>query len=362
MSVMTAKQEYHRVAVVCYIPSSPDDVRIFITLLYGSWRYITDHKNDFSKIHRLINRVNLIVFTHRDNIAVLKTLCKKYNAKVDQKDHDEHCWYVRQDYDINIGYGPINSFVMFNRSDIYDILLPYKYTLRTDYDVFLTPALYVWKVKNNFVVGKGGYSVLFTQKRLKRISLKLNMKHRGVHDVGSTWFGDSKLLINLSKKTIEITAHIYLNEFSPSLPGLRKLNLKKNKMGVWPNWWRPVSSLYGAEITLNHLIKDFSVSYKDHLDASSCDDSSIWDSPHVHCWHDTCEFFKFRFMRRLNKIVRSDEYIPSYIFHLFVDSIYDKDVTNMSIREYSTFIAWNSVGKYLKKSLISDISEKISYQ
>ncbi|XP_047130426.1 uncharacterized protein LOC105846905 isoform X2 [Hydra vulgaris] len=309
----------YRLAVVCYIPSSPKEVQTFLTMLYGSWRYISNKKNEFSKTHFLVNHVNLITFTHVDNIIMLKNICQKYNARLDNEDNDERCWYIRQDYEINIGYDAINSFIMFNRTDIYEILNPYKYIMRTDYDVFLTPALYTWKVKKDLVVGRGGYSVYFTHKRLKQISLKLNMTHKGVHDVGSTWFGEPKLFINLAKKVIENTAMIYLNEFKPNLPGLRNLKLKKNINGVWPLWWKPVSLLYGAEISLNHWIDDFSVLNKDYLDTSSCSNSSIWNSPHIHCWHND------------------------------FDNLCDKDVSKMTISEYSTFIAWNSVGKHMKK-------------
>ncbi|XP_065644427.1 uncharacterized protein LOC100200031 isoform X2 [Hydra vulgaris] len=339
----------YRLAVVCYIPSSQSEVQTFLTMLYGSWRYISNQKNEFSKTRHLVNHVNLIAFTHVDNIVTLRTVCQKYNALLDKKDNDERCWYIRQDYEIDIGYDAINSFIMFNRTDIYKILKPYKYIMRTDYDVFLTPALYTWKVKKDLVVGRGGYSVYFTRKRLKQISLKLNMTHKGVHDVGSTWFGEPKLFINLAKKVIENTALIYLNEFNPNLLGLRNLKLKKHKNGVWPLWWRPVSLLYGAEVSLNHWVDDFSVLNKDHLDTSSCSNSSIWNSPHVHCWHNNCEFYKFSFFEKLNAILGTSEYISTSNFQLLVENLCDKNVSKMTISEYSTFIAWNSAGKYLNK-------------
>ncbi|XP_002169509.2 uncharacterized protein LOC100200031 isoform X1 [Hydra vulgaris] len=341
----------YRLAVVCYIPSSPNEVQTFLTMLYGSWRYISNKKNEFSKTRRLVNHVNLIVFTHVDNIVTLKTVCQKYNALLDKKDNDERCWYIRQDYEMDIGYDAVNSFIMFNRTDIYKILMPYKYTMRTDYDVFLTPALYTWKVKKDLVVGRGNYGVSFTRKRLKQISLKLNMTHKGVHNVGSTWVGESKLFINLATKVLKNTALIYLNEFNPNFPGLRNLKLKKNKNGVWPLWWRPVSLLYGAEISLNHWIDNFSVLNKDHLDTSSCSNFSIWNSPHVHCWHNNCEFYKFSFFEKLNAILGTSEYISSSNFHLLFDNLCDKDVSKMTISEYSTFIAWNSAGKYLSKMI-----------
>ena len=243
---------------------------------------------------------------------------------------------------------------MFNRTDIYAILGSYKYTLRTDYDVFLSPALFFWKPKHAIMTGGGGYSVDFNMKRLKSISIKLGMKHAGVHNVGSTWFGRTEVFIKLSKKTLEMTAYIFLNEFHPSLPGLEEIDFAKNIEGAWPTWWRPVSLLYGAELSLNHLIENFSADYKGQLDSSSCSDASIWDTPHIHCWHNDCEFQKFHFIKNLANVIDRTNSITGEVAHAIMENIYKKDVRNMTIKEYSTFIAWNSVGKHLKKYFLED--------
>ena len=55
-----------------------------------------------------------------------------------------------------------------------------------------------------------------------------------------------------------MTAHMYLNEFDPNATGLETIDFKKNRDGEWMRWWRPVSSMCGAELALNDLIKDFS--------------------------------------------------------------------------------------------------------
>ena len=129
---------------------------------------------------------------------------------------------------MNVAYTPINSFVMFDHTDVFKILKPYKYVMRTDFDVFLRPRLFTWKPIFNFMIGKGGYCDPFNMEIRKDISKKLGLVHRCVHCAGSTWYGDTELFIQISKKTLELTAYIYVNEFLPNLPGLESIPFDKN--------------------------------------------------------------------------------------------------------------------------------------
>ncbi|XP_065647278.1 uncharacterized protein LOC105846818 isoform X3 [Hydra vulgaris] len=342
-----------RVAVVCYVPNSIREVHLFVSLLYGSWRHINDNLKSFESIYGIKNHIDLLVFSHPSVVDHLKVVCNEYNLNRNIF-NNQGCYVIEQPFESNIDYGPINSFIMFNRTDIYFILESYKYTMRTDYDAFLSPALYFWKPKYNIMTGEGGYSVDFNRNRLKNISKKLGMKHAGIHNVGSTWLGETKVFITLAKKTLELTSYIYLNEFHPNLPGLEKLDLQNNIYGQWPTWWRPVSLLYGAELSLNHLVEDFSESHKGAMDVPSCSDKSIWETPHIHCWHNECEFQKFEFIKHLANIIDKTNTIPGEIAHRMMENLYEKDVTNMTIMQYSTYIAWNSVGKHLKKYFLED--------
>ena len=183
-----------RIAIICYIPKRIKDVHHFLAMLYGSWRFITDHSQELVKQNssKLQHDVDLLAFCHPKVCPEIKEACKKYNQS--EIESAPTCWAIEQPFESDVPYGPINSFIMFNRSDIYSILKPYIYTMRTDYDVFLTPAMLTWKPKKQIICGRGGYCDPFNMKRLKEISRKLGMTHRNVHYVGSTWYSFQKKL------------------------------------------------------------------------------------------------------------------------------------------------------------------------
>ena len=84
------------------------------------------------------------------------------------------------------GYGyidSINTVLEYNNS--YSM---YNYVLRTDMDCFLTLnfARYV-PYDDSLIVGRGGYSTEFNQKRLRRIARDMGWSHAGQTALGSTW-------------------------------------------------------------------------------------------------------------------------------------------------------------------------------
>jgi hypothetical protein len=64
----------------------------------------------------------------------------------------------------------------------------YDFLLRTDMDCFITQnfALYV-PYNNSVLVGHGGYSTEFNNKRLKRIAHDMNWQYADKNSLGSTW-------------------------------------------------------------------------------------------------------------------------------------------------------------------------------
>ena len=344
-----------RIGVICYVPRGTGQAFTFLTMLFGSWKYMTSNRNKLIDLDKYYHNIDLLAFCHPKICPFISHVCDIYNEMEESKRNvDSKCWAIEQKFEMNVTYTPINSFVMFNRTDIYKILKPYKYVMRTDFDVFLSPRLFTWKPTFDFMVGKGGYCDPFNMERLKSISKKLGLVHRGVHCVGSTWYGDTELFIQISKKTLELTAYMYVNEFHPNLPGLESIPFDKNPEGEWIRWWRPVSSMYGGELATNHHIKNFNESYKGEMDTTSCTRTSIWNTPHIHCWHNDCEFQKFRFMKYLNALVDKKTELPGEVMNHIVKSIYHRDVSNMTIPEYSSYIAWNAVGKYLKRFFIHE--------
>ncbi|OUC49930.1 hypothetical protein D917_04938 [Trichinella nativa] len=178
--------------------------------------------------------------------------------------------------------------------------------------------------KTPIITGHGGYCTEYTTHRLHAVAKRLQLNHQKVHCPGSTWFGKSDVIIKL--------ANLKLRPF-----------FKNSAFGQWPEWWKPVSSMYAQELALNHLIKNFTTHFiqRDLLDVESCRESSIFNHLHVHTWHDDCEFQKFKF---LNPIVANLTH-GKPVF-LRTDNAFPKLAKCMSVKEYCTHIAWNGVHRY----------------
>ena len=66
----------------------------------------------------------------------------------------------------------------------------FDFLIRSDMDVFLSPAFGSWLPSNcnDFIVGTGGYSHDFNRKRLARVANDLDLEHAGASNLGSTWY------------------------------------------------------------------------------------------------------------------------------------------------------------------------------
>ena len=162
-----------------------------------------------------------------------------------------------------------------------DFLDDYDLILRTDADTFLTPA---W---NSFypalyTVGAGGYvNDQETRNNLKRIAAQFNLRHQGLHNLGSTHYGDARLVREVCKLATTITAHILTEEF-------------KDGEGQWPGWYSGVATMYACEIAANHYVDQIIKDGK-RIDHGSASLESINNIPHIHCWHTDGMFSKFQF-------------------------------------------------------------------
>lgn len=162
-----------------------------------------------------------------------------------------------------------------------DFLDDYDYILRTDADTFLTPA---WNsfIPSLYTVGSGGYvNDEKTRSNLKRISSQFGLRHQGLHNLGSTHYGNARLVRDVCKLATTITAYMLTDEF-------------KNGEGQWPSWYRGVASMYGCEIAANHFVDQMNID-AERLDYGSASSDSIDNHPHIHCWHTNNMFSKFQF-------------------------------------------------------------------
>ncbi|WLV25333.1 hypothetical protein QR721_03640 [Aciduricibacillus chroicocephali] len=196
-----------------------------------------------------------------------------------------------------------------------DFLNDYDLILRTDADVFLTPS---WNsyYPELYTVGRGGYvNDEITRENIKLISSKFNLTHKGLHNLGSTHYGDARLVREVCKLATELTAYILTEEF-------------KEGEGQWPSWYRGVATMYACEIAANHLVGQIKVD-PTKLDVGSASDDSIEGHPHIHCWHTDNMFSKFQFT-------------AGNYDHLSMDNL---DVNK--INEYCLYNALNSKGMIL---------------
>lgn len=102
-------------------------------------------------------------------------------------------------------------------------------------------------------------------------------------NIGATWYGLCKNIIDIAELTMKITGSILEKDFLES-------------HGSWPNWYRGVSSMYGSELAINHLINKNGLIVSFKFDGMS-DSSSLWKETgvyHIHCWHTDKLYSKFQ--------------------------------------------------------------------
>jgi hypothetical protein len=273
-------------AVVCYIPNKE---RYIIELkgLYQNFEMLnlwedTDliifYPKDFILSEKSKNNMNKMIMIQYDDVEegtewdgpIAADDCKPLKGSKEALAHPNGgCKGGEALYG---KYAFINSFKFFIDSSIKTVLSNYRYILKTDADVFLTP-----RFKNTFpekkvMVGNGGYSAdIKTQKRLKDVSSKLKYNHFNIFNVGATWYGNSEDIIKLGDLSYNATKYIYKNEFLHYHPG-------------WAEWYIGVSSMYGSEIAANHLFGKDKLEKTDLIDNHASSSNDISSVLHVHCW------------------------------------------------------------------------------
>lgn len=174
-----------------------------------------------------------------------------------------------------LGYGYANSIACLNAAGS-ERLNEYSHILRTDVDTFILPG---W---NSFYPegfdGSGGYSNDDDIRlRLRNIAADFGLQHRGVTNVGSTWYGPTAQVRRAALISEMMTRYILNHYFL-------------TEKGEWPGWFAGVTLLYAGEIAVNHCAPEGQLS--NLLDAGSTSDIVVTELPHVHCWHTDDKFSK----------------------------------------------------------------------
>lgn len=244
-----------RRAVVCFVPDDPHLVQQALALRQ-SW------------LHAQSPDTDLVLMGPADVLARFPGDV----VKIEQRCADEDpAWR---------GYAYANSIVCMNGAGA-ERLDRYTHLLRTDVDAFLTPAWNDFRPMG-FVTGHGGYSNDDdVRHRIVAIAERYGLTHRGVTNIGSTWYGPTDVIRRAAAFAEMLTKHIVTHEFAED-------------EGQWPGWYRGVALLYAGEIAVNHCAPE--VHRTTLLDGFSTSAEPTVSYAHIHCWHTPDRFSKHAFM------------------------------------------------------------------
>lgn len=339
-------------------------------MLYGSWRIINDRNQLLQKQKEDIhNVVDLLAFCIPEACKKLSPHCTVVEsvdtvaAAVIRK--KATCWAIIQPVPTSsnkISYNQqANSYVMFSRMDIHLLKPRYKYLLRTNVDVFISPTLFWFQTNETLLFGKNYYSTSYNTNKLKGISEKLGLVHGGIQNISSTWFGDTSILLQAGKKMDEVVKYLLLNEFHPEqLKELEKGPTKirnRNPDGIWPDWYKPAVALYAGQMVLNDILVGNTTKFRTEppmsiLDTYSDEYRSIWTTLHIHSEAGDKEFSRKHFQSYLEWAFDSiDGEIGGETLHRLIGNVYPRDISRMNIKEYCIHVAWNSAGRFLQQWL-----------
>ena len=246
-----------RRAIVCFVEDNAHLVQQTLALRH-SWLHVQSPDTD------------LVVMGPRDVLARLPDDVVKIEQRVVADDPE---WF---------GYRYINALASLNGAAGQQ-LERYAYILRADVDTFITPA---WNTfyPTGFVCGQGGYSNDDDiRQKLRAIAADFGLVHRGLTNVGSSWYGPTALVRRVSALAEMLVRYILSRYFA-------------SDEGAWPGWYRGVTLLYASEIAVNHCVPE--ARKTELLDFFSTSRASTHDYPHIHCWHTDEKFSKHWFMSR----------------------------------------------------------------
>jgi hypothetical protein len=177
-------------------------------------------------------------------------------------------------------YRYINAVACLNGAGA-EHLERYRHLLHTDADTFITTA---WKTfsPEAFTYSRGAYANDDdVRQRIRNLAAAFGLQHRGMTNIGTTWYGPTTLVRQAAAFTELLTKHLLTEQF-------------RDDPGQWPGWYRGVAIKYAGEIAVNHVAPDAQQS--DLLDIPSTSAAPVARSPHIHCPHTDDLFSKHRFM------------------------------------------------------------------
>ena len=252
LSATAGEPRPSRRAIVCFVEEHRHLIQQVLALRL-SWRYAQSPDTD------------LVVMGPEEVLARLPADL----IKIPQRPAaDDPVW---QDYRY------INAITSLNAAGA-EQLDRYSHILRTDVDCFMTPA---WNqfYPTAFTFGTGGYANdEEVRQRLRDIAADYGLVHRGITNVGATWYGPTVVVRRACAVSEMLAKHILTHYFT------------SEEEGQWPGWYRGVTSMYSGDIAVNHCARDAQRS--ELLDAASDSAEAITRYPHIHCWATEQTFSK----------------------------------------------------------------------
>ena len=327
----------------------------FTCMLYASWKYVFENY-DWAKNPKQSMKVDLLVY-YSDKLSGddLPDDCVRLTRPVDLLLSPFCGCFKRPIPEGKFTYSTLNQFSFLKDVNLQHIVSSYDYVMRTDPDTFLTPNFFNWKIPETteILFGMGGYSTLFNLKLLDKIATQdLGWKRQGFTNIGSTWIVKPSKFVELCEKAAFATFFLHENgrnvtKYPEIIPYMDKTPGK----GTWPHWWRPVSSMYGADLAIQHLFPDLTdVNHqKLLLDAHSSDLRSISETKHIHAFHTTTKFHKFLFYVTLGSFCKDGKLVEPYEVLKPLKLLGQFD-SAMMIPDYAGNISLHGTVEYFKKN------------
>ncbi|XP_023347923.1 uncharacterized protein LOC111716674 isoform X2 [Eurytemora carolleeae] len=181
----------------------------------------------------------------------------------------------------------------------------YGIAYRSDLDTFPTPGLLgywpdtVLANKNSAYTFRNSSGTSLITEKLKKAAEYVGLSHKGIHDIGSSWFGPAHLIIKLSSMAVVLSKYLRVYMFGPGsfcrCATCTELPLECT-WGSGP--YAGTILLYAQELAINQIWdkNQYDSLNKVNVDASTTTDESVCANLHLHVFHGSDRFSKFEFV------------------------------------------------------------------
>ncbi|CAK4082777.1 unnamed protein product [Aphanomyces euteiches] len=278
-------------AAVIFLPSDGDTkFRDEMRWFHLSWEDMITHQPPMW-------RFDIVVFTDGDLPLLSELGCSTQLRKSPLEPNRcivVHGYKKVKSKDFDYGYADSINVVATES----EATKPYDWILRTDIDTFLTPSFAKWKPLKFTVGSVGGYCFdpHDTCKRLKGIAKKLDLLESPVDDIGSTWYGPTKMIQACGKLSMKVTNHLHLHEFNETE---KSHEYAKVKVAGWPRWHYGVLTMYSGHLSIPTCTNSTGFDKRDDLlDYPTFENTSVLKHPHTHARQSYERFSKYKFRLR----------------------------------------------------------------